>query len=72
MCNDYRLEVEISSILEDFDDLEIKIEMPEGIPNVEPRADIRMTDSAPIIRTTEDRRRRAGKLVNRRWGWPGA
>ena len=50
MCNDYRLEVEIASIMEDFDALEINIEAPEGIPNVEPRADIKMTDTAPIVR----------------------
>jgi putative SOS response-associated peptidase YedK len=72
MCNDYRLELEIASILEDFDDLEINIEMPEGIPNVEPRADIKMTDMAPIVRSVADGRRGVGQLVNRRWGWPGA
>ncbi len=70
MCNDYRLEVEIASIMEDFDDLEINIETPEGIPNVEPRADIKMTDAAPIVRSIEGRRG-AGELVNRRWSWPG-
>ena len=70
MCNDYRLEVEIASIMEDFDDLEINIETPEGIPNVEPRADIKMTDVAPIVRSVEGRRS-AGELVNRRWSWPG-
>lgn len=70
MCNDYRLEVEIASILEDFDELEINIETPEGIPNVEPRADIKMTDVAPIVRGV-DGRRSAGQLVNRRWSWPG-
>lgn len=32
MCNDYRLEVAIASIAEDFDDLQIKIKMPEGTP----------------------------------------
>ena len=71
MCNDYRLELDIASILEDFDDLEINIETPEGIPNVEPRADIRMTDVAPIVRSI-DGRARAGELVNRRWSWPGS
>jgi putative SOS response-associated peptidase YedK len=70
MCNDYRLEIEIASIMEDFDDLEINIETPEGIPNVEPRADIRMTDVAPIVRGV-DGRRAVGELVSRRWSWPG-
>jgi putative SOS response-associated peptidase YedK len=71
MCNDYRLEVDIASILEDFDGLNIKIDLPEGTPNVEPRADIKMTDIAPIVRSAEGRPG-ASELVNRRWSWPGA
>lgn len=74
MCNDYRLEVAIASILEDFDDLEINIETPEGVPEVEARADIRMTDVAPIVRATEGppgNYRAVGELVTRRWSWPG-
>ncbi|MBV2149034.1 SOS response-associated peptidase [Sphingobium sp. AS12] len=74
MCNDYRLEVEIASIMEDFDDLEINIETPEGAPDDNPRADIRMTDTAPIVRAVERPQgnyRAVGELVNRRWSWPG-
>lgn len=71
MCNDYRQEVDIASIMEDFDDLEINIDTPEGIPNVEPRADIRMTDMAPIVKGMEGRRG-VGELVSRRWSWPGS
>jgi len=69
MCNDYRLEVDIASIMEDFDDLQIKIATPEGTPNVQPRADIQITDMAPIVRSLETARG-AGELVNRRWSWP--
>lgn len=69
MCNDYRLEVDIASIVEDFDDLEINIELPEGTPNVAAREDINITDVAPIVRGVEGRRG-AGALVNRRWSWP--
>ena len=58
MCNDYRLEVEIASIMEDFDDLKIKVETPEGTPNTS-RADIKMTDIAPIIRSIKVRAVRA-------------
>ncbi|WP_066803302.1 SOS response-associated peptidase [Sphingomonas asaccharolytica] len=75
MCNDYRQEVEIASIMEDFDDLEINIETPEGVPEDAPRADIKMTDVAPIVRTANrdpGNRRAVGELVNRRWSWPGA
>jgi putative SOS response-associated peptidase YedK len=70
MCNDYRLKVDIASIVEDFDDLKIKIKMPEGKPNVPAREDILMTDMAPIVRSVEGERG-VGELVNRRWSWPG-
>jgi putative SOS response-associated peptidase YedK len=70
MCNDYRLEVDIASIMEDFDDLKIRIETPEGTPNVPARADIKITDIAPVVRSSEGARG-AGELVNRRWSWPG-
>jgi putative SOS response-associated peptidase YedK len=70
MCNDYRLEVDVASVLEDFADLKIKIELPEGTPNVAAREDIRISDIAPIVRSAE-RERGAGELVNRRWSWSG-
>lgn len=70
MCNDYRLEVDIASIAEDFDDLKIKIKVPEGTPNVAAREDINITDIAPIVRSVEGERG-AGELINRRWSWPG-
>ena len=70
MCNDYRLEVDIASIMEDFDNLQIKIETSEGMPNVPARADIKMTDVAPIVKSSESGRG-FGELVNRRWSWPG-
>lgn len=70
MCNDYRLEVEIASIIEDFSDLKIKIRLEEGTPNVPARADIKITDIAPIVRIAQGEPR-AGELVNRRWSWPG-
>ena len=70
MCNHYRLEVDIASIAEDFEDLKIKITMPEGKPNVPAREDIKITDVAPIVRSVEGERG-SGELVNRRWSWPG-
>ena len=70
MCNDYRLEVDIASIAEDFEDLQIKIKMPEGAPNVPAREDIKIAEMAPILRSVEGERG-IGELVNRRWSWPG-
>jgi putative SOS response-associated peptidase YedK len=69
MCNDYRLEVDIASIAEDFDDLKIKIEVPEGTPNLKARDDIRISDVAPIVRSGGVRS--SGELVSRRWSWAG-
>jgi putative SOS response-associated peptidase YedK len=48
MCNDYRLEVDAATIAEDFADLKIKIKFSEEVPNIEARADIKITDVAPI------------------------
>ncbi|ALC11327.1 SOS response-associated peptidase [Sphingopyxis sp. 113P3] len=70
MCNDYRLEVDIASIAEDFEDLQIRLETPEGLPNVPAREDVRITDVAPIVRSSKKGRAR-GELINRRWSWPG-
>lgn len=56
MCNDYRLEVDVATILADFEDLKIKIRMPEGTPNVAAREDIRITDVAPIVRSVQGER----------------
>jgi putative SOS response-associated peptidase YedK len=63
VCSDYRL-IERVPAEELFDGLEA----PEGIPNFEPRADIRITDRAPILRRAENG---AAELVQRRWSWPG-
>jgi putative SOS response-associated peptidase YedK len=70
MCNDYRLMVDVASIVEAFADLKINIRFSEGLPNVQAREDIKITDVAPIIRTV-DGMRGEGDLVQRRWSWPG-
>jgi putative SOS response-associated peptidase YedK len=71
MCNDYRLEVDIASIMEDFEELEIAVEAPEGMPNVAAREDIKITDIAPIVTRIEGASPVAA-LLNRRWSWPGS
>lgn len=70
MCNDYRLHVDLASIVEDFAELKIKIRFSEGRTNIEARDDIKITDVAPIIRSVEGVRGE-GDLVQRRWSWPG-
>jgi putative SOS response-associated peptidase YedK len=69
MCNDYRLKVDIETIRQGFSDLRINIRFPEGIPNLAPRDDIRITDTAPIVRAAAEAD--AADLVQRRWSWPG-
>ena len=69
MCNDYRLKVDIETIRQDFSDLRINIRFPEGIPNLAPRDDVRITDTALIVRAAADDG--AADLVQRRWSWPG-
>jgi putative SOS response-associated peptidase YedK len=69
MCNDYRLEVETAALLEEFSDLKIRISFSEGVPNIQARQDIKITDVAPIVRTL-DGEPNAGDLVQRRWSWP--
>lgn len=56
MCNDYRLMVELASVIEEFEHLKIKIRFPEGRPNIEAREDIKITDTAPIVRGIEGER----------------
>lgn len=65
MCNDYRLleRVPAETLFPDM-------LYPEGIPNFEPRADVRITDRAPILRAATNRPG-AVELVQRRWSWPG-
>lgn len=70
MCNDYRLNVDVSAIIEEFADLKIRIRFSQGQPNIEPRDDIKITDVGPIVRTVEGIRGE-GDLVQRRWSWPG-
>ena len=69
MCNDYRLEVDAATIAETFQELRISIRFLEGVPNIQARSDIKITDVAPVIRTVE-RERGVGDLVQRRWSWP--
>jgi len=70
MCNDYRLMVDVASVVHDFADLKIKIRFGEGAPNLEAREDIKITDFGPIVRTIEGAGDEA-ELVQRRWSWPG-
>jgi putative SOS response-associated peptidase YedK len=70
MCNDYRLLVDVASIVREFSHLKINIRFGEGTPNLAAREDVKITDVGPIVRTV-DGVRNEGELVRRRWSWPG-
>jgi putative SOS response-associated peptidase YedK len=69
MCNDYSLAVDAASIADHFAHLKIKLRFSEGVPNLEPRQDIKITDTAPIVRAIDDTDGEAD-MVQRRWSWP--
>jgi putative SOS response-associated peptidase YedK len=74
MCNDYRSRVDLGTIGQEFNDLRIPLRFPEGLPNLEPRDDIRITDRAPIVRwsaAAAGMGEASAELVQRRWSWPG-
>ena len=70
MCNDYRLLTNAAALFEGFSETRIKIRFSEGAPNIEAREDIKITDSAPIVRASDDGAG-TGDLAQRRWSWPG-
>lgn len=69
MCNDYRSHVSAQQIRDGFSEIKVRIEFPEGAPNLEPRDDIKITDPGAIVRSI-DVPRGQGQLVQRRWSRP--
>jgi putative SOS response-associated peptidase YedK len=67
MCNLYSNKVAPDAIALAFEQLRIPLRFPDGLPNLEPRDEIKITDTAPILRWGEG----AAELVQRRWSWPG-
>jgi putative SOS response-associated peptidase YedK len=67
MCNLYRNRVDLSALIDLFGRLGMPLAFPDGLPNLEPRDEVRITERAPIVRRGED----AAELVQRRWSWPG-
>lgn len=70
MCNDYANRVPFSAYREAFSETRLPLVSPgpEAAPNLEPRDDIRPTDTAPIIRTAEG----GVALAQLRWGFAPA
>ncbi len=68
MCNDYGLNHPITRLNQAFRVLQYPIIFPDGLPNLEPREDIRPTDLAPVVRRVEG----GAEFVSLKWGFkPG-
>ena len=68
MCNDYGNYVPYSEYVEEFGRQDLPVAPLGPIPNLEPRADIWPTETAPIIR----RHPEGVELAQMRWGFPPA
>jgi putative SOS response-associated peptidase YedK len=66
VCNDYRNRRSARRVVDEFSQIKIPLRFPKGIPNIEPRDDIRITDRAPIILPDGD----GARLEVMRWSWP--
>ena len=66
MCNLYTQSKSVDEVARLFKELQMPLQFPDGIPNLEPR-DIAITDPGPIVRAAGDK----FELVVRRWSWPG-
>lgn len=72
MCNLYSNKVAPDAIARAFEQLGMILSFPDGLPNLQPRAEIRITDTAPIVRwRAAGAGQGAAELVQRRWSWPG-
>ncbi len=70
MCNEAARRIELGLIRQDFSELRIPLRFPEGFPNMEPLASVRITDPTVIVRAVSEAPSEA-ELVTRRWSWPG-
>lgn len=72
MCNLYSNKVAPDAVARVFEQLGMALRFPEGMPNVEPRDEVRITDRAPIVRAGAAGAGEGGaELVQRRWSWTG-
>lgn len=67
MCNNFRLRAKLDAVIEIFSDTGIPLRFPEGLPNLEPRDDIRITDRSVIVRGSHQ----DATLEVAPWSWKG-
>lgn len=66
MCNLYTQTKSVDEVARLFRDMQMPLNFPEGVPNLQPR-EIAITDPGPIVRAGTD----GLDLVVRRWSLPG-
>ena len=76
MCNEAARRIALGIIREDWSQLRIPLLFPEGLPNLEPVASFRITDTTLILRAARPETNGAtphtpaAEAVMRRWSWP--
>lgn len=66
MCNDYRVKIPPAGYVEGFSQIKIPFKWATGgPPNLEPREDVRIKDTAPVVRWAGD----AAELTMLPWSW---
>jgi putative SOS response-associated peptidase YedK len=68
VCNLYTQSKSVDEVARLFREMQMPLNFPEGIPNLQPR-EIAITDPGAIVRAGEGG---GFDLVVRRWSWPGA
>jgi putative SOS response-associated peptidase YedK len=66
MCNDYANHIPYDEYRRAFSELKIPVRFPDAAPNLEPRDDIWPTDTAPVIRATDE----GPEFIQLPWGFP--
>lgn len=66
MCNDYGNRIPYSEYVSVLYELQLPLALPPSAPNLEPRDDIWPTETAPILRGSQE----GIELAQLRWGFP--
>lgn len=67
MCNEFSRKLDLDLLILGLQQAGIALGFPEGRPNIEPAASVRITDPSVIVRSVDGQ----PQLVTRRWSWPG-
>lgn len=70
MCNEFSRKLDLDLLIHGMQQAAITLGFPEGRPNIEPLASVRITDPSVIVRTARTEPG-AADLITRRWSWPG-